>query len=265
MNRSDPSLKPRPRPLAPGRTGLFPHGPRLLFVTGCALLSACARMPSGLVTDATSVFTSDAAATPPVALELPPARRVPYRVGDTFVYGRIGVERVSAVGRDGLEWTGPEGQTFRTGLDFFTPLTQPDGQNPAVTSTLEGSPGALWPLSVGREVVFEEVRRAPALVSGRPSETRYRWECRVEDTRISAVPAGDFATFHVVCRSFRPGLRLPRQTARWDYAPSLGHFVRHSWNAGGRRHELQLSAALPGRLATPARLNQLLQRLQDQP
>lgn len=262
-----PNPAPTPKPLARNRShaGLSSQGPRLLLITGCALLSACARMPSGLVTDATGVFTSDAAATPPVALELPPARRAPYRVGDTFVYGRIGVERVSAVRGDGLEWTGPEGQTFRTGLDFFTPLTQPDGQNPAATSTLKGNPGALWPLSVGREVVFEEVRRAPALVTGRPAETRYRWECRVEDIRISAVPAGDFAAYHVVCRSYRPGLRLPRQTARWDYAPSLGHFVRYSWNEGGRRQELQLSAALPGELATPARLSQLLQRLQSQP
>jgi len=263
MNHSDTA--PWPEPHQPDRTARPAHGQRLLLGAGCVLLSACAQMPSGLITDATGAFTSEDAASPAVALALPPARRAPYRMGDTFIYGRIGVERVSVVRRDGLEWTGPEGQTFSTGLDFFTPITQPDGQNPAFGSTLQGRPEALWPLQVGREVVFEELRREPALVTGRPQETRYRWACRVEDTRISRVPAGDFDTFHVVCRSYRPGIALPRQTARWDYAPSIGHFVRYSWNEGGRRQELQLSAALPGELATPTRVSQLLQRLQIQP
>jgi hypothetical protein len=114
-------------------------------------------------------------------------------------------------------------------------------------------------------VDFVEERTEPGVFPGSQRQTTLQWTCEVQDIRLSVVPAGDFPTFHVVCRSRREGLPLVLQTARWDYAPSLGHFVRHSWNEGGRRHELVLSAALPGELATPQRLQRLLERLQIQP
>jgi hypothetical protein len=226
-------------------------------------LAGCSQLPTGMVADAQEAMSRPNAEA--LALQLPAASRPAYRVGDTFVYGRTGVERVARVGRDTLEWTGPEGQSFLTRTDFFAPLLQQNRWGREIRSTLRGHPAALWPLQVGRSVAFEEERTEPGVMPGSQRQTTLQWTCEVEDMRLSVVPAGDFPSFHVVCRSRREGLPLVLQTARWDYAPSLGHFVRHSWNEGGRRHELVLSAALPGELATPQRLQRLLDRLQTQP
>jgi hypothetical protein len=226
-------------------------------------LCGCAQLPTGMVSDAQEAMSRpDAQA---LELQLPPASRPAYRAGDTFVFGRTGVERVARVGRDTLEWTGPEGQSFLTRTDFFAPLLQQNRWGRDIRSTLRGDPAALWPLQVGRRVDFVEERTEPGVFPGSQRQTTLQWTCEVQDIRLSVVPAGDFPAFHVVCRSRREGLPLVLQTARWDYAPSLGHFVRHSWNEGGRRHELVLSAALPGGLATPQRLQRLLERLQTQP
>ena len=46
-----------------------------------------------------------------------------------------------------------------------------------------------------------------------------------------------------------------------DYAPSLGHYVRRTWFADRRQREVMLSAALPGKAATPARIEAVLARL----
>jgi hypothetical protein len=236
----------------------------LWSAAGLALaLSGCAQLPTGLVSDAQEAMLRPDAPAP--GLQLPPAARPAYRVGDTFIYGRTGVERVSRVTRDQLEWTGPEGQVFLTRTDFFAPLLQQNRWGRDIRSNLRGNPAALWPLQVGRSVTFEEDRTEPGLLPGSERKTTLQWTCEVQDARLSVVPAGDFPSFHVVCRSRREGLPLVLQTARWDYAPALGHFVRHSWNEGGRRHELVLSAALPGELATTERLQRLLERLQTQP
>ncbi len=238
---------------------------RSVWTVSCmaAALVGCAKLPTGMVSDARESLSRPSAEVVPV--QLPAATRPTYRVGDTFVFGRTGVERVARVGRDTVEWAGPEGQGFVTGVDFFTPILQQVREGREIRSSLRGEPAALWPLQVGRRVVFEELRTEPGVVTGKPSETLLQWTCEVEDARLSVVPAGDFPSFHVVCRSRRSGIPLVLQTARWDYAPSLGHFVKYSWNEGGRRQELFLSAALPGPLATPQRLKRLLERLQTQP
>jgi hypothetical protein len=236
---------------------------RSCAVVAAGLLAGCAQLPSGLVSDATEVLARPATQAPP--LNLPPAARPSYRVGDTFVFGRTGMERVSRLARDTVEWTGPEGQTFLTRVDFFAPLLQHQRWGRDLSSTLRGDPSALWPLQVGRSVRFDELRSAPGLLPGASEPSTFSWTCEVEGTRLASVPAGDFPAFHVVCRSRRAGLPLVLQTARWDYAPSLGHFVRHTWNEGGRGQELVLSAALPGELASAKRLQRLLERLQTQP
>lgn len=247
------------------RTATSPAGPlqRSCSMAVVVWLGACAQLPSGMVSDAADAISQPSVDAP--RLDLPPAPRPRYRVGDTFVFGRTGVERVSRLVRDTLEWTGPEGQSFVTRVDFFAPLLQQNRWGQELRSTISGNPAALWPLQVGRSVRFEELRTSPGLLPGSTQETTLQWTCEVEDTRVASVPAGDFPAFHVVCRSRRAGLPLVLQTARWDYAPSLGHFVRHTWNEGGRGHELVLTAALPGELATPQRLQRLMERLQTQP
>ena len=81
---------------------------------------------------------------------------------------------------------------------------------------------------------------------------------------MSFVPAGDFATWHVRCAAFSPNFPLPLQTITWDYAPSLGHYVRRTWFEDRRQREVMLSAALPGKAATPARIEAVLARLAEE-
>jgi hypothetical protein len=227
-----------------------------------ALTAGCSHLPSGGLQDAIDALTpTESVAGIPRAL--PPAPRPAVRVGDTYVFGAASVRRVAAVSSSALTWITTDGQRIRTGRDFFTPVleqTLPDRQT---TSRLSGQPGALWPLSVGKKVSFEEARVTSMAVFDREIKTTLRWDCEVIDTRVSQVPAGDFDTFHVVCSARRSGLFVPLQTVTWDYAPSLGHYVRRTWFEGGQRRQSALAAALPGSLASASRVAATLERLQQ--
>ena len=118
-------------------------------------------------------------------------------------------------------------------------------------------------LSQGRSVSFEETRVSRLRSLGIERRTMLRWDCDVRETRHVSVPAGDFDTFHVVCNARRSGFFLPLQTVTWDYAPSLGHYVRRTWYERGRPRQSQLAAALPGALATAPRVAATLERLQQ--
>ena len=233
-----------------------------LAFTAAALAAGCSHLPSGGLQDAIDALTpTEAVAGIPRAL--PPAPRPAVRVGDTYVFGAASVRRVAAVSPTALTWTTTDGQNIRTGRDFFTPVLEQTLPDRRITSRLSGQPGALWPLSVGKKVSFEEARVTAMTVFDREITTQLRWDCEVVDTRVSQVPAGDFDTFHVVCKARRADFFLPLQTVTWDYAPSLGHYVRRTWFERGQRRQSALGAALPGPLATAPRVAATLERLQQ--
>jgi hypothetical protein len=230
---------------------------------GAALLAAgCSHLPSGGLQDALDVFTPSASG-PRVPIHLDPAPRPAVRAGDTYIYGAASVRRVSAVSATALTWTTTDGHSLRTGRDFFTPLLEQTLPDQRLTSRLSGQPGAMWPLAVGKKVTFEESRTTRMTVLAREVSTQLRWECEVVDTRLSQVPAGDFETYHVACKAYRSGFFLPVQSVTWDYAPSLGHYVRRTWFEGGRPRQAVLAAALPAPLATPPRIAATLERLRQ--
>ena len=169
--------------------------------------------------------------------------------------------RVAATSAQMLTWTLPDGRSLRSPRDFFAPALSAEHPGYRVDSTIDGDPSALWPLAAGKRVSFGETRRTTWAETGHVSEARRRWDCEVVDARVSFVPAGDFATWHVRCSAFSPNFPLPLQTVTWDYAPSLGHYVRRTWFADRRQREVMLSAALPGKAATPARIEAVLARL----
>lgn len=234
----------------------------VLALIAVALVAGCSHLPSGGLRDALDALSPDAAVAR-VPLDLPPAPRPAVRAGDTYIYGAASVRRVAAVSPGALTWTTTDGQNFRTGRDFFTPLLEQTRPDQRLTSTLSGQPGALWPLSVGRTVSFGESRTTRLTAIDREVTTQLRWECAVIDTRVSQVPAGDFETYHVGCKAWRSGFFLPLQTITWDYAPSLGHYVRRTWFEGGRPRQAVLAAALPAPLATAPRIAATLERLRQ--
>lgn len=231
------------------------------FMTA-ALGAGCSHLPSGGLQDAIDALAPEAAVAgiPPA---LAPAPRPQVRVGDTYVFGASSVRRVAAVSATALTWTTTDGRRLRTGRDFFTPVLELTLPEQRTTSQLSGQPAAFWPLSVGKTVSFTESRTTSLNGFDRTFQTQLRWECEVVDTRVSQVPAGDFETFHVSCKAFRSGLFLPLQTVTWDYAPSLGHYVRRTWFERGRLRQTMLGAALPGSLATAPRIAATLERLQQ--
>lgn len=231
-----------------------------------ASLAGCQSLPAGLLGDVQrSMQTEPTGVRAPV--ELPPAPRPVYRVGDSFVFGRGSVRTVSAVSPHAVTWRsgsaapGDEAQTYRSSPDLFAPVLDFPGRADGPVSRIANREGALWPLQPGRLARFDEWRRV------RPGATErlHRWTCEVGSPRMVSVPAGDFATYPVNCRSSQDGLPVATQVLSWDYAPSIGHYVRRSWLDNGRQRESVLSAALPAELATSERLARVLQRLQAAP
>jgi len=234
----------------------------LLLAT--AALAGCGHLPSGGLQDVADAMRRDTEpAAPPVVLE--PAAAPARQVGDTFVFGRDTLRRVTAVGDGQIEWSTGDQRRYRSSVHFFAPLLALDTPGEQRRSVLRGNPGALWPLRVGRSVRFEEERTTRLTALGVERRSTLQWHCSVPEARLVSVPAGDHESFHVRCEARAAGLPVPLQRVSWDYAPALGHYVRRQWYEGGRLREAVLSAALPARLATPERVAALLERLQQMP
>jgi hypothetical protein len=238
------------------------HWPRTVTASTALALGGCAQLPAvPFHGDALLEETRVALDTRPQRIELAPAPRPNLQRGDIFVFGRSTVSRVNAAGTQSLTWTLPDGRSVRSTRDFFAPALSADYPGRRVESTISGNPSALWPLVAGKRVSFEETRRTTWSETSHVQELRRRWDCEVVDARVSFVHAGDFATWHVRCRAYSPNFPLPLQTITWDYAPALGHYVRRTWFEERRQRVAMLSAALPGKLATPARIDAVLARL----
>jgi hypothetical protein len=241
-----------------------PRAAALLLAS--AALAGCGHLPSGGWQDAADALRPEATPEPPPVV-LAPAAAPARRVGDTFVFGRSTVRRVAALPGGQIEWATTDDRRYRTGAHFFTPVLGFDTPDEARRSVLRGNPGALWPLRVGREVAFDELRTTRLKRLGIERQVPLRWRCAVLEARPVSVPAGDYDSYHVRCEAHRSDLpvRVPLQVVSWDYAPALGHYVRRQWFEGGRARESVLSAALPARLATPERMEALLDRLRQMP
>jgi hypothetical protein len=209
---------------------------------------------------------------PTPGLSLPPAEQPTYRVGQTFVYERDRVRQVRALDDGEVAWGNGQRELFRTRQHFFLPRVLQDNDRRTVRRSFAGDPSALWPLQIGKQVEFVEHRSTFRKASGETSHTERRWRCSVDDARVSRTPAGAFDSYRVTCRSYRQGFSSwrslqPIQVVYWDYAPAIGHYVRReSWSPRtGKRSVRSLSAALPASLASPRRIDAVLQRLAESP
>ena len=201
------------------------------------------------------VVIAGCAVTGPVAPG--PAPRPTPREGDTYVWDARRLHRVVEVSALGVTWS-KDHERHQTSADFFATPQRVTSLHAQTVSRLEGDPARLWPLEVGKSVSFIETRTDTAIATGRSTTQTLQWRCEVTDARMSYVPAGDYATYRVECRASRGP--LPVQRISWEYAPLLGHYVRHVTVVQGREEERVLVARLPGALATPARIERLLNR-----
>jgi hypothetical protein len=240
---------------------------RLAPLALLVMLAGCQSLPSGLLGDARRLVQPDERALR-APLALAPAERPAYRVGDTFFFGRGSVRTVSAVSATAITWRsasttpGEDVQTYRTAADLFAPVLDVTGERERSTSRIDNRQGTLWPLQAGRRASFDEWRRPDRAGA---TERRHRWTCEVGPARMVSVYAGDFPSYPVTCRARLDRFPLPTQVLTWDYAPSIGHYVRRTWMDNGRQRETQLSAALPAPLATPERMARVHERLQSAP
>ena len=209
---------------------------------------------------------SDEASVTPITL--PPAERRDYRQGDVFIYDNGRVHRVMASNKGFVVWGNADRETFRTSKHFFLPRIQQKYDNRIMTRRFSGNIDALWPLKPGKRVSFKEQRQTFWPAEDRKSVVTRDWNCEVEDARVTVVPAGSYDTYRVTCRSYRAGrfsaLNMgPIQTVHWDYAPTLGHFVRRERVSGkSNRVRVQaLNASLPASLATPDRIAATVKRV----
>lgn len=202
------------------------------------------------------------------SIELPPAQQPNYQVGKVLVYNGDRVRQIASLSDSDIQWQDRDGPLFRTTKHFFLPRIYQDFRNRTVSRTFAGNPEALWPLTIGNQVEFVEHRRTERKETRTVDQATRKWRCSVVDAHVVETPAGSFDSYRVTCRSYREGFRSirsmsPVQIVHWDFAPAIGHYIRReSWSpSSNRRRERTLSAALPASLATPQRIDALLERL----
>lgn len=245
------------------------HLHRAFIAAAGVTLSGCATLEQVGEDLNSGIGALRSAAAPVQRIDLSPAERIRYRQGQVFVFGKDDVRKISRIGRGLVVWSDGNRELYRTREHFFLPRTHQVRSDRVITRQFAGDPGALWPLAVGKEVSFTEQRTTSYNKTGKTRSTTRNWHCKVQDARKTRVHAGTFDTYRVRCTSFRDNFRSwrslsPLQTITWDYAPKLGHYVRREivQSASGRHRIQALSAALPPSLATPHRIDAVLQRLQ---
>lgn len=257
--RDNDAMRFMPRPCLP----LACTAGAALLLAGCSMVPLGPPAPSG--NDAASERAERLPTQRVVPLTLAPAPRPTLRPGDTFFYGRSTVLRLLSVQGDQQRWSRTTAPTdFHSTGDFFAPPLRTTSPSQTTESTLDGRPADLWPLAPGKSVRFAERRQISWTALRLSRSVRYDWRCEVVDARMSYLPAGDFEVFHVRCEGRSDSLLFPTERLSWDYAPQMGHEVRRTWFAGGRERVDMLSAALPGELASEARISAVLRRLASQ-
>lgn len=149
-----------------------------------------------------------------------------YAAGDTFIYSDGRIETVTGIDGDRVQWRSNDGTVITAYRDFVLPAIHRETDLVSEQTTVEGGPGALWPLTAGREVSFTAKTEITHKVPSNPRiEVTSQWHCLVESPQTVSVAAGTFEALRVVCRTSMPYLNGPTERV-WYYAPRIRHFVR---------------------------------------
>jgi len=153
----------------------------------------------------------------PVSEELPPANLVTYAEGSKWTWDRGGnVETSEVVSIDGdlLKFEQNNGCTYTRHADMFGPeISYENCGGRGAVLEIVNTKGQIWPLKVGNRQSWT----FQSDVSGqKDSQTR---SCVVDSQEQITVPAGQFDTYKIVCKS-------PGQNRTSYYAPSVKSNVK---------------------------------------
>lgn len=159
-----------------------------------------------------------------------PAKAVPlpvYFPGERFTYDNGRTIRVVSVDGDWVRWA--QGRTYQwtANRDFTMPLKGWDSRTRTSQLTeLTGTPGAMWPLRSGNTEDFIYTNLVH-WKDGSQDDKSYsqRWDCWVEGTQTTQVPAGVFNTVKTSCYRYRAVNNYYYGKRTWYYAPKLGQVV----------------------------------------
>lgn len=157
--------------------------------------------------------TSDGVRMPEVGLDAPPG----FDVGDTFQFDNPEVTWTVVAVEDGrAQWESNGGDAQVTDMNPLLPAlewnSETQGSGKRLISNVDG---ALFPLEVGARTTF----KSTVSMDRPPYAWEADWTCEVAGVKQIEVPAGNFATFEVVCT------RAGADENRFYYAPDLGHWV----------------------------------------
>jgi peptidoglycan hydrolase-like protein with peptidoglycan-binding domain len=148
-----------------------------------------------------------------------------YAAGDTFIYSDGRTETVTDIDGDRVQWQSNDGAVITAHRDFVLPAIRRETDLLSEQTTVDGGPGALWPLKAGREVSFTAKTEVTHKASPGPRNAfTSQWHCLVEPSRTVSVAAGTFDALRVACRTSTPSSQGPSERV-WYYAPRIRHYV----------------------------------------
>jgi len=162
-----------------------------------------------------------------------------YAVGDAFTFSDGRTETVVGVRGEFVDWRNDLGFAFTTFRNFLLPRESWQGSGRRGETALDASPELLWPLVPGHRADFLARRAVILETEGTRRDFLQSWSCRVEAQGETAVPAGVYDGYRLVCER-RDDVAALRETKTWFYAPAIGHFLRLEDNRDGtvKRREL---------------------------
>jgi hypothetical protein len=147
-----------------------------------------------------------------------------YSVGDAFVYSDGYVEEVISTSPNEISWAlGPMATVATRTVNFFDPTIHWQMSGSTYKFAKSSQAGSLWPMQEGA---------AESLIGQMTVEHRngsqsfdQTWSCNVSHSERLDLSSGSFDTFVVDCRrQSESGAHWQRR--RFNYAPTLGHYVR---------------------------------------
>jgi hypothetical protein len=200
------------------------------------------------------IIMATAGAAIPASVALPS-----YNVSDAFVYSDGRVERVKAIRGNRITWAGLNNVGYTRSRNFYTPILNWRFGKGTGRREIVGEADALWPLTKPKTVRFRSV----AYTKPKPNSGTRRgmtlWTCSSKKPSTIQTPLGAFETVPIICERYSATTMRLIERIEWNYAPSLGHYVRRSSvdYYRGTRSTILLTAALSGPAASLRRLTAL--------